>query len=67
MKKNTIPNSVYRSFNNGLNFVDDYKCDLDIVFLNKLEKAIRFAKLKVEKELVLQTEDRFLAEQDPEL
>ena len=46
---------------------EDYKGDLDIVFLNKLEKAIRFAKLKVEKELVLQTEDRFLAEQDPEL
>ena len=40
---------------------------MDIVFLDKLEKAIRFAKLKVEKELVLQTEDRFLAEQDPEL
>ena len=56
-----------QEFHNGLNFVEDYKGDLDIVFLNKLEKAIRFAKLKVEKELVLQTEDRFLAEQDPEL
>lgn len=56
-----------QEFHNGLNFVEDYKDDLDIVFLNKLEKAIRFAKLKVEKELVLQTEDRFLAEQDPEL
>ena len=56
-----------QEFHNGLNFVEDYKGDLDIVFLDKLEKAIRFAKLKVEKELVLQTEDRFLAEQDPEL
>ena len=56
-----------QEFHNGLNFVEDYKGDLDIVFLDKLEKAIRFAKWKVEKELVLQTEDRFLAEQDPEL
>lgn len=35
-----------QEFHNGLNFVEDYKGDLDIVFLNKLEKAIRFAKLK---------------------
>ena len=50
----------------------EYACKSSIfqdnqLIYDKLEKAIRFAKLKVEKELVLQTEDRFLAEQDPEL
>ncbi len=59
MKKKHNTKFSIQEFHNGLNFVEDYKGDLDIVFLDKLEKAIRFAKLKVEKELVLQTEDRF--------
>ena len=56
-----------QEFHNGLNFVEDYKGDLDIVFLNKLEKAIRFCKIEGRKRTGTSNRRPILAEQDPEL